>query len=131
MKIVQKDNHVFDRTDESAEVAPLLKEKKLIARIQDRKQAVWELDLLTGEIDKPKVESVSDLEGNAKRSVVTRDKALYCQALNLKNAEKHFSRQIRNIVGKNYGMWCTDTEWAQFSFAQRVKLIKTLMGFGN
>lgn len=128
MKIVQKDNHVFDRTDESAEVAPILKEKKLIARIQDRKQAVWELDLLTGEITRPRVESVAELDGTAKRKVITRDKALYCQALNLVNAEKHFSRQIRDIVGKNFGMWCRDAEWKQFSFEQKVKLLQTLLG---
>lgn len=126
MKIIPNDS-LPENVDETAQVAPVRKQEKLVMSIIDRKQPVWELDLLSGVLSRPKIETLATLSGEVRKKVITKQNALYCQALNKKNAEKHFSRQIRNLVAKT-GMWCRDEEWAYFSFSQKVTLIKKLRG---
>lgn len=125
MKIIP-DDQLPEKVDESAQVAPIRKQEKLVASLNARKQPLFELDLLSGVISLPKIESSAELTGTLKRKVIIKEHALYCQALNKTNAEKHFSRQIREMVAKR-GLKCRDEEWRYFSFEQKVTLIRNVL----
>lgn len=68
-------------------------------------QPVFELDFATNEIRKVEFESVDHVVGNdvfssgTRRKINERDNCWYAQALNYRNAVKHFSKRLLKIYG--------------------------------
>jgi hypothetical protein len=105
---------------------PVLKEKKLLGSVQKKNVPLWELDIMSGVVKLCDIKSIAELGGAVKHSVDVKEKTLYIQSLNEKNAIRKFKNMIRDIVSKNYGLNCTDAEWNIIKFEGTVILLRNL-----
>lgn len=125
-------DHEFLKDEEVNEQQIPQQKAKVHSRNKIPGLQVFELDVTEQRINlvKPIATAVVGLDGQTvmKNRVQMRRNCIYCQALNLKNAERKFSQIIREEVGKNYGMFCTDEEWGLLTFAHKLRLIHNLKG---
>lgn len=123
-------DHEFLKDEEVNEQQIPQAKARVHSRQKIRGLQVFELDVSEQRINliKPIATAVVGLDGQTvmKNRVQMRRNCIYCQALNLKNAERKFGQMIRDEVGKHYGMFCTDEEWRLLTFAQRLRLIHNL-----
>lgn len=123
-------DHQFLKDEEVNEQQIPQQKAKVHSRTKIPGHTVFELDIIEQRITviKPISTAVVGLDGKTefKNRVQMRKNCYYCQALNLKNAERKFGQMIREEIGTNYGMFCTDTEWKLLTFAHRLRLIHNL-----
>lgn len=105
---------------------PVLKEKKLLGSMKKKDVPLWELDVMSGEVKLSEIRRVAELSGKVTHTVDVKEKTLYVQSLNRKNAIRKFKAMIRDVVSKNYGLNCSDAEWNIVKFEGTVILLRNL-----